>query len=71
MSVVLAAIRDARSHGDDRQAVIDKLLTTHGRHSVLGDYSIRPNGETTLSDYAIDRIAHGMAVYWRAFRAPA
>lgn len=71
MSVVIAAIRDAGSHGDDRQAVIDKLLATHGRHSVLGDYSIRPNGETTLSDYAIDRIAHGMAVYWRAFHAPA
>jgi branched-chain amino acid transport system substrate-binding protein len=71
MSVVLAAIRDAGSHGDDRQAVIDKLLATHGRHSVLGDYSIRPNGETTLSDYAIDRIAHGMTVYWRAFHAPA
>lgn len=71
MSVVLAAIRDAGSHGDDRQAVIDKLLTTHGRQSVLGDYSIRPNGETTLSDYAIDRIVRGMAVYWRAFHAPA
>lgn len=71
MSVVLAAIRDAGSHGDDRQAVIDKLLATHDRHSVLGVYSIRPNGETTLSDYAIDRIAHGTAVYWRAFHAPA
>jgi branched-chain amino acid transport system substrate-binding protein len=71
MSVVLAAIRDAGSHGDDRQAVIDKLLATHGRHSVLGLYSIRPNGETTLSDYAIDRIARGAPVYWRAFHAPA
>lgn len=71
MSVVLAAIRDAGSHGDDRQAVIDKLLATHGRRSVLGDYSIRPNGETSLSAYAIDRIVHGAPIFWRAFHAPA
>jgi branched-chain amino acid transport system substrate-binding protein len=67
MSVVLAAIRDARDHGDDRQAVIDKLLATHDRHSVLGVYSIRPNGETTLSTYATDRIVHGAPIFWRAF----
>lgn len=71
MSVVLAAIRSASSHGDDRQAVIHELLSTRDRHSVLGVYSIRPNGETTLSNYAIYRIAHGAPVYWRAFHAPA
>ncbi len=69
MSVVLAAIRAAGENGDDRQAVIDKLFATHDRHSVLGPYSIQPSGETTLSTYAIDRIAHGAAVFWRAFHA--
>jgi branched-chain amino acid transport system substrate-binding protein len=67
MSAVLAAIRDARERGDDRQAVIDKFLATHDRHSVLGVYSIRPNGETTLSAYSIDRILRGAPVFWRAF----
>jgi branched-chain amino acid transport system substrate-binding protein len=68
MSVVLAAIRDAGALGEDRQAVIDRLLRTHGRHSVLGVYSIRPNGETTLSRYAIDRVLHGAPVLWREFK---
>lgn len=70
MSVVLAAIREAGSRGDDRQAVIDELFKTRKRHSVLGNYSIRPNGETTLSTYAIDRIAHGRPVFSRALGAP-
>jgi branched-chain amino acid transport system substrate-binding protein len=66
MSVVLAAIRTAASHGDDRQAVIDALLKTHDRHSVLGVYSIQSSGETTLSTYAIDRVVHGRPVFSRA-----
>ncbi len=67
MSIVLAAIRAAGNNGDDRQAVIDKFFATHERHSVLGVHSIRSNGETTLSTYAIDRLANGAPVFWRAF----
>jgi branched-chain amino acid transport system substrate-binding protein len=70
MSVVLAAIRAAGDSGDDRQAVIDKLLVTHDRSSVLGVYSMQPSGETTLSSYAIDRIVQGSPVFWRAFNSP-
>ncbi len=66
MSVVLASIRSAGSSGDDRQAVIDKFFATHDRHSVLGVYSMQPNGETTLSTYAIDRVVNGASVFWRA-----
>jgi branched-chain amino acid transport system substrate-binding protein len=66
MSAVLAAIRQAGKLGDDRQSVIDRLLSLHDRHSVLGTYSIGSGGEATLSGYAIDRIAHGEAVFWRA-----
>jgi branched-chain amino acid transport system substrate-binding protein len=69
MSVVLAAIRGAGNSGDDRQAVIDKFLATHDRRSVLGVYSMRPSGETTLSGYAIDRVVKGAPVFWRAFNA--
>lgn len=67
MSAVLAAIRAAGAHGDDRQVVIDRFLSTHDRSSVLGAYSMRPSGETTLSSYAIDRVAKGAPVFWRAF----
>lgn len=66
MSVVLAAIRDAGDHGDDRQAVIDALFKTRDRHSVLGVYSMQVNGETTLSVYAVDRIVHGRPAFSRA-----
>jgi branched-chain amino acid transport system substrate-binding protein len=71
MSAVLAAIRAAGAHGDDRQAVIDRLLAMRDRRSVLGLYSMRPSGEATLSTYAIDRIAHGRPVFWRAYGASA
>jgi branched-chain amino acid transport system substrate-binding protein len=70
MSVVLAAIGAAGEGGDDRQAVIDRFLATRERRSVLGVYSMKPNGETTLSSYAIDRVVNGAPVFWRAFEAP-
>jgi branched-chain amino acid transport system substrate-binding protein len=67
MSVVLAAIRAAGPHGDDRQSVIEKFFATRRRKSVLGTYSIAASGETTLSKYGIDRIRDGTAVPWQAF----
>jgi branched-chain amino acid transport system substrate-binding protein len=67
MSAVLTAIRAAGARGDDRQAVTTQLLSTHDRHSVLGTYSIDPHGESTISMYAIDRVAHGRPVFWRSF----
>jgi branched-chain amino acid transport system substrate-binding protein len=66
MSVVLAAVRRAGAHGNDRQAVIDALFATADRDSVLGRYSVRADGETTLTRYAIDRVADGRAQYVRA-----
>lgn len=69
MGVVLGAIRAAGAGGDNRQAVIEKFFATQDRHSVLGVYSIQPSGETTLSDYAMDRLVNGTPVFWRAFNA--
>jgi branched-chain amino acid transport system substrate-binding protein len=70
MSLVLSAIRRAGSHGNDRQAVIEKLLSTRDRDSVLGRYSVQPNGDTTLSRYAVDRVVGGRAVFYREIPAP-
>jgi branched-chain amino acid transport system substrate-binding protein len=67
MTVVLDAIRAAGSHGNDRQAVIEKLFATKGRDSVIGRYSIEADGETTLSSYGVDRVASdGRPVFYRA-----
>jgi branched-chain amino acid transport system substrate-binding protein len=66
MSVVLDAIRAAGSHGNDRQTVIDRFFAVRNRNSVLGRYSIGPDGETTLSRYGVDRIVNGRPVFYRA-----
>jgi branched-chain amino acid transport system substrate-binding protein len=67
MSVVLAAIRGAGAHGNNRQRVIDRFFATHNRDSVLGRYSIAPSGEITLARYGVDRVLGGQPVFLRAF----
>ena len=66
MSGVLDAIRRAGSHGNDRPDVIDAFFATRDRDSVIGRYSVRSNGETTLSTYGVDRVDGGSPVFWRA-----
>jgi branched-chain amino acid transport system substrate-binding protein len=69
MSVVLEAIRSAGSHGDERQAVIERFFATRNRDSVLGRYSVEPDGETTLARYGVDRIVNGRPVFLQAIDA--
>jgi branched-chain amino acid transport system substrate-binding protein len=70
MSVVLAVIGEARSHGNDRQTVINGFFAVRDRDSVLGRYSIQADGETTLSRYGVDRIAGGRPVFFRTIDVP-
>src|SRR5262249_31122232 len=69
MSVVLAAIRAAGAHGNDRAAVTARLRATRARDSVLGRCSIRPDGETTLVRYALERVADGRQQFVRVVGA--
>ena len=48
MSLLLSAIRRAGGGGSDRSSVGDAVLATRERKSVLGEYSIRSSGDTTL-----------------------
>ena len=66
MAVTLQAIREAGRHGNSREAVIDRFFATKNRASVLGRYSIQPNGETTITRYAFDRVLHGKPVFLNA-----
>ena len=66
MSVVLLAIREAGRRGNDRQTVIDRFFAIRNRASVLGRYSVQADGEITSSRYAVDRVAGGQAVFYRA-----
>jgi branched-chain amino acid transport system substrate-binding protein len=63
MSLLLDAIRRAGDEGDDRHAVIDEVLSTQDRHSVLGTYSIDGNGDTTLDTVSGYRVSDGLPVF--------
>ncbi|HTU78763.1 MAG TPA: branched-chain amino acid ABC transporter substrate-binding protein [Solirubrobacteraceae bacterium] len=66
MTLVLDAVRASGARGNDRQTVIDRVLATRRRNSVLGRYSIEPDGETTLSRYGVDRVRNGRLVFYKA-----
>jgi branched-chain amino acid transport system substrate-binding protein len=66
MSDALQAIGRAGARGNNRQAVIDALFAAGPRDSVIGHYTIEPDGETTLSSYGVDRVSGGRPVFWRA-----
>jgi branched-chain amino acid transport system substrate-binding protein len=66
MTLVLDAIRAAGEHGNDRQTVIDRVMSTHDRDSVIGEYSIEADGESTISHYGVDRVQEGRPVFYRA-----
>ena len=66
MSLVLSAIRASGVHGNDRQTVIEHLFATRNRDSVLGRYSIEPDGEPTFTRYGVDRVVDGSPVFYKA-----
>jgi branched-chain amino acid transport system substrate-binding protein len=68
MTLVLDAIRAAGARGNDRQTVIDDVLATKDRNSVIGRYSIEASGETTLPSYGVDRVFEGRPVYFRTLQ---
>ncbi len=65
MSAALAAIRSAGPRGNDRQTVVDQFFAIKQRESVLGRYSIEPDGEPTLSRYGADRVQDGRAIFYK------
>ena len=70
MALVLDAIERAGDQAEDRSAVLDELLATGDRESVLGRYSITPLGNTTLESVAGYRIRAGRAVFDRPLTSP-
>jgi len=63
MSLLLDAIKRAGAQGDQRGAVIDEVLLTQNRDSVLGTYSIDGNGDTTLRAVSGYRVSDGLPVF--------
>jgi branched-chain amino acid transport system substrate-binding protein len=57
MNLLLDAIKKASASGSlTRQKVIDQLLATRNRSSVIGTYSINKNGDTSLTTYGLRNI---------------
>ncbi len=68
MSLLLSAIDRGTEHGSKpavRSAVRAALFATHDRTSVLGTYSIDPNGDTTLRRYGVYVIVAGRLTFWQ------
>lgn len=70
MSLVLDAIKRAGDEGTDRAAVLDQIMNTKDRKSVIGTYSITKTGDTTLTNYGVYGIANGSLKYVEAVEAP-
>ena len=66
MAGVLDAIRRAGHDGNNRGDVIRAYFATRDRSSVIGRYSVLPDGETTLSTYGVDTVVGGKPVFSRA-----
>src|SRR3954454_18404583 len=61
----------ARSKTGAKADVIKALFSTKDRESVLGTYSIDPNGYTTLTDYGVYAIKDGQLTFDQTIKAQA
>jgi branched-chain amino acid transport system substrate-binding protein len=59
MSLLLDSLKRAGARANNRAAVVAALLATRGRRSVLGDYSIDRNGDTTRASFGVLSISAG------------
>ena len=69
MQLVLDTCAELGSDCGDRQAMIDALMSTKGRSSVLGTYDIDENGDTTISDYGVYTVEDGELVFDETVKA--
>ena len=66
-NLVLDAIE--RSGSTDRSEVLKALFDTKDRKSVLGNYSIDENGDTTITDYGVYTIEDGALKFDKTVKA--
>jgi branched-chain amino acid transport system substrate-binding protein len=69
MDVILDAIERAGDNGNSRDEVLKQIFATENRKSVLGEYSIDDNGDTTLTDYGVYKIKDGELSFQKTIEA--
>ena len=67
MQLALDAIE--RSETGEKADVLKALFDTKDRESVLGTYSIDDNGDTTLTDMALERVENGQLKFDKVVKA--
>jgi branched-chain amino acid transport system substrate-binding protein len=68
MSVLLGSIARASDSGTRairRSGVVSALFATRNRRSVLGTYSIKADGATTIRRYGVYRVLAGRLSFWK------
>ena len=68
-SLMLDAIARATDHGRreaTRARILKAIFATRGRPSVLGTYSITPDGDTTLNTFGVWRVRRGRLEFFKA-----
>ena len=69
ISLMLGAISRGTDDGTQpayRSRVLAALMRTRDQRSVLGTYSIEPDGNTTLRRYGVYRVLDGQLGFWKA-----
>jgi len=67
MNLALDAIKRAGS--GDKEKILEALFATKDRKSVLGNYSIDENGDTSLTDYGVYKIEGGELTFDKTVKA--
>lgn len=70
MKAILAAIEQAGPRGNDRSVVAEQFLNLERRDTVLGDYAIDDNGDTSLRRYGAYRVSDGRLVFDELLEVP-
>jgi branched-chain amino acid transport system substrate-binding protein len=69
MDLVLDTCAELGAECTDREAMIEALMSTKGRDSVLGTYDIDENGDTTITDYGVYTVEDGELVFDETVKA--
>jgi branched-chain amino acid transport system substrate-binding protein len=69
MGAALQAIKNAGDKGNCREDVIKGFFAIKNLQSVLGTYSIDPDGDTTITDYGGNTIKNGKLTFDKVIKA--
>ncbi len=70
MSALLAVLREAGSGANNRSTVVRDFFAIKDRASVLGTYSMNPNGDTSIAPFVISRLQGGQLVPYKFAPGP-